>query len=68
MMFNGYFADNTILSFFFFFFWIIVLYFVIPLAITQTLNPLAELAIPTGIWTKEAKVEMDTHPVTIKTK
>ena len=28
----------------------------------------AELAIPTGILTKEAKAELETHPVTVETK
>ena len=31
-------------------------------------NPIAECVIPTGIPTKEAKAEMETHPVTVETK
>ena len=29
-------------------------------------NPAAKLAIPAGIWTKEAKVEMEKHSVSVK--
>ena len=39
------------------------LYFLIPAIITQIFNPIAEI-IPT----KEAKPEMETHPVTVETK
>ena len=35
---------------------------------TQIFNPTAELVIPTGMPTKEAKAEMETHPVTPETK
>ena len=49
--------NNTILPCFFFFFLIIDLYFLIPAIIAQIFNPIAELAIPTGIpVTAEAKV------------
>ena len=34
----------------------------------QIFNPTAELGIPTGIPTKEAKAEMETHSVTVETK
>ena len=47
----------------FLFFLIINLYFLIPAVITQIFNPIAELAIPIGIPTKEAKAEIETHPV-----
>ena len=31
----------------------------------QIFNPIAELIIPVGIPTKEAKAEMETHPVIV---
>ena len=68
MLFNLDFASNTILSCFFFFFLIIDLYFLIPAVITQIFNPIVELAIPIGIPTKEAKAEMETHPVIVEPK
>ena len=68
MLFNLYFAKNTFLSCFFFFYLIIDLYFLIPAVITQIFNPIAELLIPIGIPTKEAKAEMETHPVTVEIK
>ena len=63
MLFNLDLTDNTILSFFFFFL-IIDLYFLIPAVITQNFNSIVELLIPTGIPNKEAKAEIETHPVT----
>ena len=50
------------------FFLIIDLYFFIPAVIVTTFIPNPELPIPTGIPTKEAKEEMETHPVTIEAK
>ena len=44
------------------------LYFLIPAVITQIFNPIAELVIPIGIPTEEAKTEMETHPVTVEIK
>ena len=52
MLFNADFANNTILSCFFFFFLIIDLYYLIPAAIAQIYNPIAELAIAIGIPSK----------------
>ena len=49
MLFNLDFANDTILSSFFLFFLIIDLYFLIPAVITQTFNPIVELAIPIEI-------------------
>ena len=46
MLFNLEFISSTILSCFFFFFLIIDLYFLIPGAIAQIFNPIAELVIP----------------------
>ena len=51
---------------FFFFFLIIDLYFLIPAVIAQIINPIAELVIPIGIPTAEAKAEMTTHPVIVE--
>ena len=47
-------------------FLIIDLYFLIPAAVTQIFNPTAELVILRGIPTKEAKAEMETHPVSVE--
>ena len=61
MLFNFDFANNTILSCFFFFSVIINLYFLIAAVITKNFYPTAELVIPIGIPTKEAKVQMETQ-------
>ena len=61
VLFNLDFAKNT----FIFFFIIIDLYFLIPAITVQIFNPIAELIIPVGIPTKEAKAEMETHPVIV---
>ena len=66
MLFNLDFANDTILSSFFHFFLIIDLYFLIPAVITQTFNPIVELAIPIEIPTKEPKSEKETHPVLVE--
>ena len=63
MLFNLAFANNTILSCIFFFLLIIDLYFLIPAAIAQIFNPITELVIPIGIPSKEAKAEIEIHPV-----
>ena len=62
------FASNIILPFFSFFFLIIDLYFSIPAIIRQTFIVVAELAIPTGTPTNEAKTEIETHSVTVEAK
>ena len=59
MLFNLDFANNTILSCFFFSFLIIDLYFLIPAAVAQIFNPIAELVIPIGIPIKESKAEIE---------
>ena len=51
-----------------FFFLIIDLYFLIPAIIVQICNPIAELVIPIGIQFKEAKAEIEMHPVTVEIK
>ena len=66
MLFNIDFANNTILSCSFFFFLIIYLYFLILAVIAQIFNPIAELVIPIGTTTKEAKAEMEKHPATVE--
>ena len=48
------------------FFLIIDLYFLIPAVMKQIINPIVELAISIGIPTKEAKAEMETHPVIVE--
>ena len=68
MLFYLDFADNTILSGFFFFFLIMNLYFVIPAVIGKTFNPIAELVIPIEIPNKEAKEDMEAHPVIVEDK
>ena len=47
---------------------IIDLYVLIPTVITQMFNPIVQLAIPIGIPTKEAKAEIETHPVIVEIK
>ena len=44
------------------------MYFLNHTVIIQVFIVAAELAIPTGISTKEAKAEMETHPVTVEAK
>ena len=68
MLFDLDFVHNTILSGLFFFFLIIALYFLIPEAITHIVNPIAELVIPKGIPSKEAKAEIEIHQVIVESK
>ena len=68
MVLNLVFASNIILPSFFFFFLIIDLHFLIPAVIAETFTVVAELAIPTGISTEEAKTEIETHPVTVEVR
>ena len=49
-------------------FLLIDLYFLIPDVIADIINPTAELAIPTAKPTKEATAEIETQPLTAKTK
>ena len=65
---NLVFASNTILSCFFFFFVTIDLYFLIPAIIMKVVIVAVEPEIPTGLPTKEEKLEMETHPVTVGVK
>ena len=62
MLCNLDFDSNTMLLCFFLFLLIIDLYFLIPAAIVQIFNPIAELVIHIGIPSKEAKSEIEIHP------
>ena len=42
------------------------LYILIPAVITQVFNPVAELVIPLGIPTNDAKAQIETHPVNVE--
>ena len=53
---------------FFLFFLIIKLSFSAPAVTAHIFNPTPELAIPTGITTKETKAKVGTHPVIADTK
>ena len=68
MLFNLFFASSTISSCFLFFFLIINLYFLIPAVFAQIFNPLAEHVCPIRVSIKEAKAEIETHPVTAEGK
>ena len=50
------------------FFLIINLNLLIPAAIAQIFNPIAELLIPIGIPNKEAKAEIKIHPIIVEAK
>ena len=50
------------------FFLIIDLNLLIPAAIAQIFNPIAELLIPIGIPNKEAKAEIKIHPIIVEAK
>ena len=52
----------------FLFFLIIDLYLLIPAAIAQIFNAIAEPVIPIGIPSKEAKAEIEMHPLSVKLK
>ena len=66
MLFNLDLANNTVLSCFFFL--IIDSYFVIAAVIVHIFNPISELVIHIEIPNKEAKEEMETHPVILEVK
>ena len=68
MLFNLDFAENTFLSYLFFFFLIIDLLFLIPAAIAQIFNSIAELVILIGIPIKEAKAVIEIDPVNVEAK
>ena len=62
------FPKNTILSCFPFFFLIIDHYLLIPVAIAQPFNPIMKLLISIGEPSKEAKIEIEIHQITVETK
>ena len=62
------FVTNSILSCFVFFFLTTDLYFLIPAIIKEIFIAIAELAIPTGILTNEARAEIKTYPATSETR
>ena len=64
MLFTFDFAKDTVSSCFLFFFLIIDLYFLILVVIAQIFSPIAELVVPIRISSKEAKAEIEIHPVT----
>ena len=69
MLFNLFFAKNTILTrSFFFYFLIIALYFLIPAIIGKSFNLTVELVILIRIQTKEEKAEIETYPITTEAK
>ena len=68
MLYNVNFTGDTILSCFFFFCSIVDLYFLIPAAIAQILNPTARLVIPIEIQIKEIKAKIESHPVIVEAK
>ena len=51
-----------------FLFLIIDLYFLFSAVIAQIFNPITELVIPVGIPSKEAKAEIEMHPITTEAK
>ena len=58
------FANNTILLWMLFFFVLIIdLYFLFPTAIAQMSYRISKLVIPIEIPSKEAKAEIEIHPV-----
>ena len=65
---NLYFDNNTILSWIFFFFLIIYINVLFPAVVAKIFNSTAELVIPIRMSTKEAKKEIETHPVTAEVK
>ena len=68
MLFNLDFASNTISAYLFFFFLIIDLYFLIPAAIAQIFNSIAELLIPMEAAITEAKGETEIHSAIVEAK
>ena len=48
--------------------YLLTYFFLIPPVLNQIFNPTADLVIPTGIVTTEAKAEMETHSVFVETK
>ena len=68
MLFNLVSAKNIVLLCFFFFSLMINLYFLILATIAGIFSPIVEIIIPIKISTKEAKTEIEIHPVTAETE
>ena len=68
MLVNLIFMNNTILSCLLLFFLIIDLYLLIPAVMAQISNPAAKLLMLIKITNEEAKVEIETNPVTAEAK
>ena len=68
MLLNLVFAGNVILSCLFFFFLIIDLYLLIAAVTGEIFNTIAEFVIPIGAPNKEAKADIERHPVIAETK
>ena len=68
MLFNLVFANDTILSCIFFFILIIDLYSLIPAVIAQIFHAIAELVVPIGIPSNEAKAKIEIRPVVAEAK
>ena len=66
MLFNLIFANNTIFPWFIFL--IIDLYISFDAVIAHIFSPIAELVISIVIPTKEAKEEIETHPIIMEAK
>ena len=47
---------------------LLTVYLLIAAVLAQIFNPIAELVIPIEISTKEAKAEMETHPIIVEAK
>ena len=67
ILFNLNFAKNTIFCDFSLFL-IIYLYFLLPAFIAHIFNPTAELVIPIGMPSKEAKAEIQIHSIIVENK
>ena len=67
MLFNLSFVKKSVFYILFFFFLIIYLYFLVVPINAQIFNPIVEFVILIEIL-KEAKAEIETHPVIIETK
>ena len=67
MLFSLSFVKNAVVHILFFFFLFIYLYFLIIATIAQIFNPIVKLVLLTEIL-KEAKAEIETHPVIAETK
>ena len=66
MVFNLDFAKHTTLLCFFFFSLIIDLSSFVPAVIAKSFNPITELVIPIGKPIKDAKIEIEVHPVIVE--